>query len=317
MKKTINNILLYFYLKLNSLLLNIGIILNRGEKDVFKINSEIPESKKRIQRMLYKNEFLEMLVSDKKNDVIIQKYYEVLKKADFFIKKSTPHQMAVAADKHGSNYGMKDIYGRRYEHYGFFDDKHKHVGKTLGEVLTTEIEERKTNDDDYEIMYMFNNNPIQVGLSKIFEVVDEIKKPEEITENITDKEKTASIHKKVVYKLSDIKKKSKTYEFPIKVIHNNENVVNKIEELTKFLHVKKIGLEYRQLEFFIPLDFKTNEFDNDSDIINNIIDVKEVYVLNEYGEIIGFSVDKFLKRIEHNSYDVFKFTGIQMEIINK
>ena len=60
--------------------------------------------------------------------------------------------MAIAADKYGTSYGMKDRWGRRYEHYGFFDDKHKHVGKTLAEVLAMEFEERRTKDDDYELL---------------------------------------------------------------------------------------------------------------------------------------------------------------------
>ena len=73
------------------------------------------------------------------------------------MRKATPHQMAVAADKHGSNYGLKDQYGRRYEHYGFFDSKHKHAGKTLGEVFALDMEEKRTKDDDYELLYIFNN----------------------------------------------------------------------------------------------------------------------------------------------------------------
>lgn len=36
----------------------------------------------------------------------------------------SPYKMAVAADKYHLNYGLKDEHGR-YEHYGFFDDKHK------------------------------------------------------------------------------------------------------------------------------------------------------------------------------------------------
>ena len=108
--------------------------------------------------------------------------------------------------------------------------------------------------------------------------------------------------------------KSKKYTFPVSVIRKNKEIVNKIEELSEFLHVKKIGFEYRQLEFFIPLKFKTNEILNNSDVFKEILDFENVYIRNEYNELKGFRIIKFLKRINHNDmYEVWKFEGIEMD----
>jgi hypothetical protein len=196
---------------------------------------------------------------------------------------------------------MKDQYGRRYEHYGFFDDKHKHAGKTLGEVFALEMEEKRTKDDDYELLYIFNNKPIEVGLANIMDILE---KPKE--EN-TDFE----------YQVVDVFKKSKQFEFPIKVYRGDDvDVVNKIEQLSEFLHVKKIGFEYRQLEFFIPLKFKTSEITEDSDIFKEIINMKHVYIKNDYGDIMRFGIIDFTKRIKYNNtHEVWKFKGLEMEIV--
>ena len=68
----------------------------------------------------------------------------------------------------------KDRYGKAFCYdYGFFDEKHKHAGKTIAEVLELEFEERRTKDDEYELVYIFNNKPIEVGLAKVMDVIEE------------------------------------------------------------------------------------------------------------------------------------------------
>lgn len=276
----------------------ISIALFNTEQEILKANpNDLDERNNHTQRMRSRNRLLEKFYAGQTDEKYVKDYYDVLKKADKFIRTATPHQMAVAADKYGTSYGMKDRYGRRYEHYGFFDDKHKHAGKTLGEVLTEEFKERRTKDDDYEIMYIFNNRPIEVGLAKVFNVVEQKEDSE-------------------IFEVKDLENQSKQFQFPIKVEHENKNIINKIEELTEFLHVKKIGFEYRQLEFFVPLKFKTSELDEDSDIFKEIIDVKEIFIRNEYGELMGFTVNKYIKRINHNdTHEVLKFEGIEMQMV--
>lgn len=295
MKKIFRNFILWFYLKIHSIILMISIALFNTEQEMLKASPiDSDERNNHTQRMRHRNQLLEKFYAGQTDQKYVQEYYEVLKKADKFIRTATPRQMAIAADKYGTSYGMKDRYGRRYEHYGFFDDKHKHAGKTLGDVLAQEFEERRTKDDDLEILYIFNNKPIEVGLAKVFDVVEQKENSE-------------------VFEVKDLENQSKQYKFPIRILRENE-AVNKIEELSEFLHVKKIGFEYRQLEFFVPLKFKTNEIDENSDIFKEIINIKEVFIYDEYGQLMSFGVNEFQKRIIYNdTHEVFKFQGIEMQ----
>jgi hypothetical protein len=301
MKKFFQKIILWTYIKVHTIIINVGItiglILSRAEATIEADPSIIREGDKKIIRKRHRNQVLEKFFQGQTDEKYVREYYELLKKADKFIRTSDEHHIAVAADKYHMNYGQKDQYGKRYEHYGFFDEKHKHAGKTMGEVLALEYEERRTKDDDYKIMHIFNNKPVEVGFVKVLDVVEKTQK-----ENVDFE-----------YEVQDMFKKSKQFEFPIKVVRDNNDAVNKIEQLTEFLHVKKIGFEHRQLEFFIPLKFKTNEIKEDSDIFKELIDIKEIYIKDEYGKLIGFGINEYLKRIIYNdTHEVWKFQGIEM-----
>jgi len=297
MRKFFQNLVLWIYIRLHTLGLAIGVALFNTETEMLKTGSiSGDERNNHTQRMRSRNQLLEKFYAGKTDEKYVQEYYEVLKKADKFIRTATPHQMAVAADKYGTSYGMKDQYGRRYEHYGFFDDKHKHAGKTIGEVIALEFEERRTKDDELEMMYIFNNAPIEVGFAKVMDVVEE--------------------KEGGVLEVVDMENKSKQFHFPITAVRDNEDTLNKIEELSEFLHVKKIGFEHVQLEFFIPLKFKTTELDEGSEIFKQIIDIKQVFIRDEYGELIGFGVNEYFKRINYNdTHEVLKFNGIAMQIM--
>lgn len=325
MKKFFQKIILWIYIKIHITLINISIALFNTEQDILKADpNNLREGDKKIQRMRHRNNVLEKFFVGQTDEKYVKDYYEILKKADKFIRTSTPHQMAIAADKHGSNYAQKDQYGRRYEHLGFFDGKHKHAGKTLKEVFDLEYEDRRTKDDEYEIMYIFNNKPIEAGLAKIFDVVKKTDKTVVdmevqgiVKSGSTEIEYVRSPEQHSEFESEDIMRKSKAFEFPIRAVHNNENTVNKIEQLSEYLHVKKIGFEYRVLEFFIPLHFKTTELADDSDIFKEILDVKEIFVKDEYGQLKGFGIIKFMKRLQHKTYEVLKFEGIEMEVVGR
>lgn len=319
----------------------IGVALFNTEQEILKADPDnLKESNKHVQRMRHRNQLLEKFYAGQTDEKYVQEYYEVLKKADKFIRTATPHQMAVAADKYGTSYGMKDKWGRRYEHYGFFDDKHKHTGKTLGEVLAQEFEERRTKDDDLEIMYIFNNHPVEVGLKDVWDAIGEKTKQGEVIirerselknpylfpisaiPDVNDNKIPSYVKPigfdKEVLDVVDINKASNQVRFPISAVRDNEKAINKIEELTEFIHVKKIGFEYRQLEFFVPLHFKTSELDDNSDVFREIIDIKQIYIRDEYGELLGFGVNNFIKRIIHNdTHEVLKFDGVEMQIMGK
>jgi hypothetical protein len=307
MKKFFQKLILYTYIKIHTIFLNIGIILYRAEESMEADPNNVREADKKIIRKRHRNAVLEKFYAGQSDEKYVKEYYELLKKADVFMRKSTPYDLAVATDKHLRFWGdkgddergnKKDQYGRRYEHYGFFDEKHKHAGKTIAEVLELEKEERRTKDDDYELLGIFSNKPIEVGLTNIMDVV----------------EKTNKKNVDFEYEVLDVFRKSKQFEFPIKAIHNDENIANKIEQLTEFLHIKKIGFEHRQLEFFIPLKFKTSGVTDQSDIFKELTDIKEIFIRDEYGELIGYGITKFIKRIIHNdTHEVWKFQGIEMK----
>ena len=318
------NILFWLYLRYHSIMMIISQALYNTEMDILKSDpNDLQERDKKTTRMLHRNPLLEKFYAGNRDEKYTKDFYEILKKADMFMKKATPNKMAIAADKYHTNYGMKDEYGRRYEHYGFFDDKHKHAGKTLGEVLEQEMKDRRTNDDDYELLYIFDNAPIEVGLSKIMDVVQptgkKISDREVLTLVKTEDDKLTEVLGDVVeydeLEVQDMANKSKQFTFPIKAQRDDDTtVVNKIEQLTEYLHIKHIGFEHRQLEFFIPLKFKTSEIVEGSDIFNEIINFKSIFIKNDYGELIGFGINKLTKRIIHNdTHEVWKFEGIEMK----
>jgi hypothetical protein len=282
-------------------MIRIGIALSNSEEQVFYANSfDNDERNKMIQKKLHRNPLLNKFEAGQQDEKYSEIFYDVLKKSDEFLRKNKPFKIAVAADKHGSSLG-KDEYGKRWEHFGFFDSKHKHAGKTLGEIIVQEYEERRTKDDDYELLHIFNNEPIEAGLVNVYGGINDINELEKFS--------------------IDFFNKSKQYKFPLKIVRksddeNDVNIVNKIEQLTEFLHVKKIGFEYRQLEFFVPLKYKTDELNEDSDIFKEIINFNNVYINDEYGDLRGYGIVKFTKRIKYNdTHEVLKFEAIEMEII--
>lgn len=294
MKNIFKKIILWVYIKLHYAIVMLSIALRNTEISILKADpNNLTERDKKITRKLHHNQLLEKFYAGKRDEKYMKDYYKLLKKADKFMKEATSHKMAVAADKYSMSLGRKDQYGRSYDHIGFFYDGHKHVGKTMGEVLKIEMEERRTKDDDYELLYIYNNKPIEIGLSKIDDVVD--------TE----------------YKLKDLQEKSKIYEFPMRILRNNDNIPNKIEQLAEFLHIKKIGFDHRQIEFFIPKKYGLHKFDEDTDIFKEIVDINYVYINNDYGDLIGFNVKEYMKRLDYDKeYEVLKFHAIEMETTN-
>jgi hypothetical protein len=308
MRRLFEKIVLWLYIKFHTVMIYISMALYQTEVEILKADpNDLDEKDKRETRKLHRNQLLEKFYQGQRDEKYVKDYYELLKKADKFMHKATPHQLEVAADKHlrfdekkdGLRFDeKKDKYGKRYNQVGFFDEKHKHKGKTLGEVLVAEYEERRTKDDNYELLYIFNNKPVETGLSNIMDVV----------------EKTGKEDADFEYEVQDISRKSKQFVFPVKVFREKEDVVNRIEQLAEFLHVKKIAFEYRQLEFFIPLKFGTEAVADGSDVFNEICNIKNVFIKNDYGESIGFNITDFVKRIKYNdTHEVWKFKGIEME----
>lgn len=331
MKKVFKKLAFWGYLKFHSIMTAISIALFNTENEILKADpNNLGESNKHVQRMRSRNQVLEKFYAGQTDEKYVKDYYEVLKKADNFIKTATPHQMAVAAYKYGTSYGMKDQYGRRYEHYGFFDDKHKHAGKTLAEVMALEFEERRTNDDEYKLDFIFNNIPIEVGFVKALDYLQKSNnKNNEIIfsgdtnqhEIIISGDSKTHINENDRYnefEVKDIVKLSKQFEFPIKIYREDDGILNKIEQLTEFLHVKHVNSQTKQFEFFIPNKFKTSEVEDNSKIFNELINIKTILIDDDYGELISYNVDGYIKRIKYkDTHEVWKFRGNEMEVVGK
>ena len=312
MKRFFRELLLRIYIFIHTIFIRISLALYRTEIDILKANPTITdETGKKTQRYRHHNQLLEKFYAGQRDEKYVQDYYELLKKADKFKREATPHKYEVAAWKYtGGNYGQdKDFWGRQgNEHYGFYDDKHKNAGKTLKEVMEEEYKERRLDDDGYDILYIYNNKPVEVGLTKAFNTLKKTGNKKVVVDEVT-KEAIETEELEVL----DMLNKSKQFKFPMSVGRNNDDVINKIEELTEFLHVKKIGFEHRILEFFIPLKFKINKIETESKIFKEIIDINEVHMKDEYGDFKSFGLLKFEKRITHKTYEVLKFQGIEME----
>jgi hypothetical protein len=68
-----------------------------------------------------------------------------------------------------------------------------------------------------------------------------------------------------------------------KIVRQN-NVANKIEQLTEFLHVKQIDSKHKILEFFIPQKFGLEKISDDHKIFKEIIDempIMEAHIWND------------------------------------
>lgn len=283
------NIAFIIYLKFHLTMSYLAMALFNVESDILKQKSDALDSgDEKIERARHRNQTLEKFYAGTRDEKYVQEYYEILKKSDYFLKNSDKRKFELTAHKRGTNYGMKDIYGRRYEHYGFFDEKHKHSGKTLGEVITLELEERRTKDDKYPLKYIFNNTPIDKGLRKTFDLFE---------------------NKDGDYVEIDYLKKVNSFEYPLTVSRENgENVQNKIEQLTEYLHVKDLGFQDVQLEFFIPLKFGTDKIENNSEIYLEIINFNIIFAKDDYGNEISFKINNFIKRVRYNeTHEVWKF----------
>jgi len=297
MKNIFRKVLLWLYLQYHAIMINISIALYNTEINILKADpADLDGSGDKITNfIMHRNPFINRLMQGQRDEKFVQDYYEVLKKADKFIRTATPLKYATTADKHSMSYGQKDKWGRRYEHMGFFDEKHKHAGKTLGEVMQLEMEERRLKDDNLPIVYMFNNTPIEEGIVKTFD--------KELKETGNDE-----------YVGMNTYEKSKVKKFPIMINRSEENVTNKIEQLTDFLHVKRLDDTHRYFEFYIPKKYKLNSVPKDSVIFKQIITFDEIWVREKYGELVVFRVDEFKKHVDvDDHYEVLKFYGIEMQ----
>lgn len=290
--------------------------LVRAEEDILKPKDLIQtnERNKHQIKAPIRNKTLAKMDQGVRDEKFMQDYYEVLKKGDEFLEKADPEKIAEVSGKHGMNLGrkingrglpiqnkidddgnvimdnmgipvQKDEYGRRYDHYGFFDPKHKHYGKTIREVTKAQVDERTTKDDDFPIEFMINNTPIVGG--------------------VADGISMGTMR---------ISEQAKNFKFPIKIIRKGKHN-NKIEQITEFLHVKRIDDVHMILEFLIPKKYKLSKYGKKSKVMKELIDFQQVWHIAKYGERYGFNITSFYKKTKIDRYDVIKFNANLIEHI--
>lgn len=317
MNKIFKKIGMWFTTTFLSIMYRISISLKNVEDEILKADpDDLDDKKKQEQKVRHRNPLAQKLLDGQRDEQFVKDYYEILKKADHFMKTATPSQMQVAAEKWGMTYGKtdeevrnvgrvanstpkKDRWGKRYEHFGFFDPKSKHYGKTLAEVLEAEKNERRTNDDDYEVEFMFTNKYPEQGFTGIDLVEIKYIKAKNL-DGVAGLDKV-------------IKKK-----FPLDVVRDKD-VVNKIEELTEYVHVKRITEEVKLIEFFIPAKFKLFDYAEDSNLFKEIIDIKQVWMYDEWKQYYSYSIKNYVKRLVvknragEDVYHVIKFNAYKMQ----
>lgn len=312
----------WIYTTIHLMMIRISIGMYNTEQEILKADPNgLSDKNKKNQKVITRNPLHRKMEQGHRDERYVKDYYEVLKKADKFLRNSTPNEIEVAAAKHGMNVGKtdaemrnvgskkkakKDKWGRRYDHFGFFDPKSKNYGKTMAEVMVEETKERLTKDDDYSIEFMFSNKPSNIGLLN--------------NENIIEDDKLG-------YRELNSYEKSKKVNYPMTVQRKNEECFNKIEQLTEYLHIKSIGLDHKLLEFFIPIKYKVFDHSIDSDIFKEIIDIESVWIRDEYHNLYGYRVEKYNKRVDvidesvvssddNVIYQVIKLNAIAIEKIN-
>jgi len=271
--------------------ITIGLALSRTENEILKADyRNLSPTQEKQTRWYSRFSFLQNFAQGQRDEKYVQDFYEILKKTEEFLQSADEHKMRVAADKHSKSFGSED-----YQFWGYFDPKHKFAGKTFKEVESLLVLEKKLIKDDYELVNIVNNKPI------------------ENTNSFVDKEG------KLITR-DEIYKQKLQLEFPLKVFRNNDKIHNKIERLTEVLQVKHIGMGVYRLEFIIPIKFKTNTISDESDIFYELMDVDEVYFNDNFGNLISYKIRVYKERIiikkeNIEFYEVFVFYGEKMNLL--
>jgi hypothetical protein len=284
-----------------SLLIRISIALKNVEEDL-KANVDDLFGGHKIQyKKRHSNPVLRRMEDGTRDENYMQQFYEVLKKADEFVRSANPDKAAKVADRYGMNIGAKDKWGVRWDHHGFLDPKHKHYGKTLKEIRDLEIQERKLKDDDYPIVTMFTNKS-----------------------ELSFVQATKILHQKEdSFQVPELAEMATKQKFPLMVVRK-ENVVNRIEQLTEFVHIKGITSKHFIIECFIPSKYGLKKYDENSDVFKQLITADQMWFTDDYGDKHAYRITSFYKRTKHIEYvenneekyrfDVIKFKA---EIIEK
>jgi hypothetical protein len=75
----------------------------------------------------------------------------------------------------------------------------------------------------------------------------------------------------------------------------------KIEEITDYLHIKKINDNEKLLEFYL------NNTHNIDEIFNELINIDNIYFKDIYGDRLEYKIVEYINKNSFNSYNILKF----------
>lgn len=166
--------------------------------------------------------------------------------------------------------------------FNFLNETHlqKHGNKNVDTIRKDEIKKRVTTDDNFPIEKIITNK-----------------------RNLKNVLEHASGSKGI-------------YNYTIKIKRKND-IENKIEEISDYLHVKELGIENngRILEFFIPKKYELENLDKNTVLFSELKNVDYVSFADDYGQKYEYSIKSFYRISENGMYDVFKFKGVKIENI--
>jgi len=320
--------------------IRIGILLARLEFDLTTSHRAVSYNEGKFEIAIVQKsaqeQLIDKLVAGDRDQQFVKDFYEILKKADEYVMNSSAEKMSADMSKWGMSrsdeytWGDKEYWesgevvkyvnkkgktirrrvkkkkklgdGKITTHEGYFDPKSRNYGKTLREAMKSQVVDRVDDEFDYEVEFMVSAKSTRVsqGFTDLSDDFLSYSNPDDSTPE--------SINLK---KVDHNKKRA------ISVYRENKEIKNKIEDLTDYLHIKKMGLNVKLLEFFIPLKYKVFELEENSTIFKELIEnTNIVYIYGEYGENFGYKVGKYHSRkLESNEhYGIIRFTA---ELIEK
>jgi len=105
----LKNLIVSIYIFFHTWIIRISSALYKTEEEILKAKPEdLNEKNKHNIRQQHRNPVIERMVQGQRDEQYVNDYYEILKKADSFLKTANPEKIEMVADKHGMSLGKKD-----------------------------------------------------------------------------------------------------------------------------------------------------------------------------------------------------------------
>ncbi len=173
----------------------------------------------------------------------------------------------------------------------------------------------QTNKNSFSFLNEYNTT--QNGGKTISERKNETMKNIGTRDDKYDIEKIVSNKRSIINEMEYSLGAKPEYKFTISIRRNNQ-IINKIEEITEVVHIKEIQSQTngRIVEFFIPKKFKLKSFGDNTLIMHEMKNNGEYLSFKDkYGEFSEYKLNGFYKISEIDQYDVIKYNATKIENI--